>query len=167
MNWFLAKMPSLLAKKHKRRGRGYSSGKGGHASGRGSKGTKARSKVSVIFTGSKHKKSLWQRLPILRGKNKAIVNKNKILAINISRLIPFITKNDQVIDGKFLVDNKIIKPSQANLAIKIIGKQKLTKKIILKVPASHKLAARLTIAKMSQTPVSKGKASKKLGKKEK
>src|SRR3989344_141700 len=56
--------------KAKRVGRGVGSGKGGHTSGRGTKGQKARGKVPVAFEGTKTKKSFIKRLPLLRGRGK-------------------------------------------------------------------------------------------------
>ena len=46
----------------KRVGRGYASGKGGHASGRGQKGMKARSKPKLAFSGTKNKKSVYEKV---------------------------------------------------------------------------------------------------------
>jgi len=45
----------------KRVGRGYGSGKGGHTSGRGSKGAKSRGKIPLDFSGTKSKKSTFQK----------------------------------------------------------------------------------------------------------
>lgn len=63
-------LPAIKRKSKKRVGRGYGSGKGGHTSGRGQKGQKARGKISPLFEGTKVKKSLIQRLPLQRGKGK-------------------------------------------------------------------------------------------------
>ncbi len=63
-------LPKLVEKSAKRLGRGIGSGKGGHTSGRGNKGQKARGKVSIHMEGTKFKKSLIKRLPLLRGKGK-------------------------------------------------------------------------------------------------
>jgi large subunit ribosomal protein L15 len=66
----LDNLPKTKIRSAKRLGRGIGSGKGGHTSGRGSKGQKARGKVPIIFEGTKIKKSLIKRLPFNRGRGK-------------------------------------------------------------------------------------------------
>jgi large subunit ribosomal protein L15 len=63
-------LPKVVGKTKKRVGRGMGSGKGSHTSGRGQKGQKSRTKISVLFEGMKMKKSLLKRLPLMRGKGK-------------------------------------------------------------------------------------------------
>jgi len=68
----------------KRRGRGFSSGKGGHTVGYGTKGQKAREgrKPGIYFEGGQS--SLYRRMPYLVGfKNP---NKYDILEISLSKL---------------------------------------------------------------------------------
>lgn len=64
----LHKLTSIKDKSKKRVGRGYGSGKGGHTSGRGTKGQLSRtgSKVPLWFEGGNL--PLVKRLPMLRGK---------------------------------------------------------------------------------------------------
>lgn len=66
----LNKLPKLVARNAKRVGRGIGSGKGGHTTGRGQKGQKARTSIPVVFEGTKTKKSFIKRLPLLRGRGK-------------------------------------------------------------------------------------------------
>lgn len=66
----LSELSKTTQKRKKRVGRGYGSGRGGHTSTRGAKGAKARGKVGLFFQGTKTKKSLLKRLPLLRGKGK-------------------------------------------------------------------------------------------------
>ena len=68
-------LTKIKDKPKKRVGRGYGSGKGGHTSGRGAKGQKARSKVPLYFEGAPMRKTLIRRVPMLRGKlkNKPVV----------------------------------------------------------------------------------------------
>lgn len=73
----LDNLPRIKTKAKKRVGRGYGSGKGGHTVGRGQKGQKTRGKVGPLFEGTKMKKSLIQRLPMLRGKGKFKPKKSK------------------------------------------------------------------------------------------
>ncbi len=133
----LTQLTSLVRRGKKRRGKGYSSGKGGHTSGRGHKGTKARLKVKIIETGTKHKKSLWQRLPTLRGKKKSLTQKKAVIAVNLDRLIPFITKKGLVIDRKFLVAKKIISPQTKEEVKVVAGTKKLPYKVDFKLNISQ------------------------------
>lgn len=71
------KLEKVRSRPGKRLGRGYGSGKGGHTSGRGQKGQKARGSVNILFEGVKVKKSFFKRLPLLRGKGKFKTRKNK------------------------------------------------------------------------------------------
>ena len=66
----LNKLPRIITRPKKRVGRGMESGKGSHTAGRGTKGQKARGKVSILYEGTKTKKSLVKRIPMLRGKGK-------------------------------------------------------------------------------------------------
>jgi large subunit ribosomal protein L15 len=88
---FLSNLPKTTIKSKKRLGRGYGSGKGGHTVGRGQKGQKSRGsrKVGLLFTGTKNKKSLIQRMPVLKGKNKMKPLKPKPLIIQLRDLEPF------------------------------------------------------------------------------
>ena len=63
-------LPKVVGKRKKRVGRGYGSGKGGHTTGRGQKGQKARGSKHVLFEGLKVKKSMLKRVPLMRGKGK-------------------------------------------------------------------------------------------------
>ena len=71
------KLEKVVVGTGKRLGRGYGSGKGGHTSGGGQKGQKARGSVNILFEGYKVKKSFFKRLPLLRGKGKFKTRKNK------------------------------------------------------------------------------------------
>lgn len=66
----LSRLPTISHRPAKRVGRGRGSGKGGHTTGRGTKGQKSRETIPVTFEGAKFKKSLVKRLPFLRGKGK-------------------------------------------------------------------------------------------------
>ena len=65
----LHELPKIITKGKKRVGRGYGSGKGGHTTGRGAKGQNIRGQVPLYFEGSKMRKPLIRRLPLLRGKH--------------------------------------------------------------------------------------------------
>lgn len=61
----LHSLSKIVKKAKKRVGRGYGSGKGGHTTGRGTKGQKARGKVKATFEGGQL--SLAKRLPRKKG----------------------------------------------------------------------------------------------------
>lgn len=73
----LHNLPKIKTKEAKRVGRGIGSGKGGHTVGRGQKGQRTRGKINLLFEGTKVKKSLIQRLPMLRGKGRFKPKKEK------------------------------------------------------------------------------------------
>lgn len=77
-------LPKIVSRSHKRVGRGIGSGKGGHTSGRGQKGQKTRGKIPLTFEGTKIKKSLLKRLPVLRGKGKFKPLRTKIKDYHLS-----------------------------------------------------------------------------------
>lgn len=66
----VSKLFPVITHRKKRVGRGYGSGKGGHTSGRGTKGQKSRSggKVPLWFEGGQL--ALIKRMPMLRGKSR-------------------------------------------------------------------------------------------------
>src|SRR3989338_8654985 len=82
----LEKLTKTTSGSKKRLGRGYGSGKGGHTSSRGQKGQKSRGKLPVYFEGSKMRKTIIRRLPMLRGKLKFSAGKNKPVIINLKDL---------------------------------------------------------------------------------
>lgn len=61
----LSSLSKVVRGAKKRVGRGYGSGKGGHTTGRGSKGQKARGKVKPTFEGGQL--PLARRIPRKRG----------------------------------------------------------------------------------------------------
>ena len=111
-------------------GRGIGSGKG-KTSGRGVKGQKSRSGVSIkSFEGGQM--PLYRRLP-KRGFN--ALKKNNIAKINLNKLQFFIDKKkidpEDLININLLKKNKII--SKKFLKIKILGSGEIKNKINLKV----------------------------------
>jgi len=119
----LTSLPKITDKKIKRVGRGIGSGKGGHTTGRGSKGQNIRGKVKLGFEGTKTKKSFIKRLPMLRGKGKfkpwsvqPIILKSGDLAdwpekesVNIANLIKRGLIPEKTKRVKILADGKIEK----------------------------------------------------------
>lgn len=78
-----SKLPSLVARAHKRLGRGHGSGRGKTA-GRGTKGQKARGTVPPSFEGGQL--SILKRLPYLRGKRRNKSRRSKPVTIAVGRL---------------------------------------------------------------------------------
>lgn len=130
----LTKLPKTTVKKKKRVGRGYGSGKGGHTSGRGQKGQKTRGKVKLMFEGTKMRKSLIRRLPMLRGKNRFKSIGNKPIIINVKYLNLLREGTEVTIDK--LVKSGLVDKRAAKLGVKILGDGVLTKKLTVKLPVS-------------------------------
>ncbi|MEI8232585.1 MAG: 50S ribosomal protein L15 [bacterium] len=125
-------LPKLTARKGKRLGHGYGSGKGGHTSSRGQKGQKARNGVRMSFTGSSW---VWfKRLPFMRGKSRFNSFGKKAL-INLSALSAF--ENGAIVSMESLIALKIISKNQATISsVKIVGTGELKKKLNVMVPAT-------------------------------
>ncbi|MFA6602181.1 MAG: uL15 family ribosomal protein [Candidatus Shapirobacteria bacterium] len=101
----LSNLTPIIAKSQKRVGRGIGSGKGGHTTGRGQKGDKARGKTKATFEGSKIKKSWIKRLPFLRGKHRVLPQKDGLVVINliaVNRLSPKTIIEPAVYKAKYL-----------------------------------------------------------------
>ena len=126
-----------VKKKKIRPGRGIGSGKG-KTSGRGHKGQKARSGVSIkSFEGGQM--PLYRRLP-KRGFNS--IKKNNIAILNLQQLQKYISKGK--IDSKILINlselkkNKILKNKIDK--IKLLGKGDIKDKINIEVDFISKSA---------------------------
>lgn len=114
----LYSLSPVVAKRKKRIGRGIGSGKGGHTASRGQKGQKSREKVGVSFFGTKMKKSLLKRLPMLRGKGKLKPHKKPVV-ISLSKLSVF--SSGSKVNVENLVAKKILKSDESREDIKITG----------------------------------------------
>jgi large subunit ribosomal protein L15 len=118
----------------KRIGRGIGSGKGGHTVGRGSKGQKSRGHIGPFFEGTKIKKSLIKRLPLLRGKGK-LTPGNKPLIINLKYLNLF-SANDEVTLATLEKHGLIVKKDLGPKGVKILGDGELKVALVVKLPVS-------------------------------
>jgi large subunit ribosomal protein L15 len=116
-------------KKSKRVGRGYGSKKGGHTSGRGSKGQKSRSGYSSPRPGFEGgRMPLSRRIPKLKGFDRAHFKvKTKLLLISLDELNVF--NDDEVVNIESLFMYDIVRPSSMPMQIKILSKGTLNKKI--------------------------------------
>src|SRR3989344_4448445 len=139
---FLTNTPKNTAKSQKRLGRGYGSGKGGHTSGRGQKGQKTRKKIPLLFTGTKTKKSLIQRLPKLRGKGKFKSLNTKPLIIQLNELNKFKPGSEVTLEA--MVQIGLIKHEPARKrGVKILNQGQLTKKLQVLVPVSQSVKEKI------------------------
>ncbi len=109
----------------KRVGRGYGSGKGGHTSGRGQKGQKARNSVRPGFEGGQN--PIYKTLPKAAGFTP--VDKKAVVAVNVRDL-----------DRKFDAGTEITKELLASVGlisskdkyVKVLAEGEITKKVSLK-----------------------------------
>lgn len=130
----LNQLPKTKLRGKKRVGRGIGSGKGGHTVGRGSKGQKARGKVAFVFEGTKIKKSLLKRLPLMRGKGK-FKPSDKPIVVNVKYLNVFSPQEEVTL--KTLVSRGIVKMEEGlSYKVKILGEGDLKVPLIVKLPCS-------------------------------
>ncbi len=122
----LHSLPAATTKSKRRVGRGIGSTKGGHTSGRGTKGQLARqgAKVPLWFEGGQL--PLIKRMPMLRGKGKlkAMTNTIAVTLTDLER------SQSAVITVESLKLEKVI-PAKAS-KVKVIASGAISKKITLK-----------------------------------
>jgi large subunit ribosomal protein L15 len=127
----VAQLPKIIAKSQKRVGRGYGMGKGGHTSGRGTKGYTSRvgSKVPLWFEGGQL--PLVKRLPMNRGKSRMNV-------ITPSAEISLTVLNNMKADVVTLETLKLEKIIDKRYAkAKVIGNGTINRKVTLQgIPAT-------------------------------
>ena len=129
----LENLPKTTTRAAKRVGRGIGSGKGGHTAGRGQKGQKTRGKIPLTFEGTKVKKSLLKRLPVLRGKGKFKPLKKKArVVVNTKYLNLFPSKSEITLES--LKAARIVSPETER--VKILGEGELVKALVVKLPTS-------------------------------
>lgn len=146
----LQELPKTVRRGKKRVGRGYGSGKGGHTVGRGQKGQKTRGKIHPLFEGTKTKKSLLQRLPLLRGRGRFKPRQPKPVIINIGQLngLPA----GALVDVPLLVKAGIVGKEAEKRGVKLLGTGTLTKKLTIAVPAGRQAARKIESAGGSIKP---------------
>lgn len=116
----LSGLPKTTEKSKKRIGRGHGSGRGGHTSTRGTKGQKSRGSIGLFFEGTKFKKSLLKRLPLLRGKGKFNAFDPKPAVINLKYLNLF--KEGEEVTLETLKQKGILtKGLPSGVKVKILG----------------------------------------------
>lgn len=135
----LSNLPKINRRKNKRAGQGIGSGKGGHTSGRGQKGQKARNKLPVYFMGAASGASLIKRLPYLRGKGKMKSHNHRPTVLNIQflNLLP----KGTVVTLESLIKYKVIAPETR--MVKILGGGQLESAYTVSVPVSKSAKAQI------------------------
>ncbi len=123
----LNKLPKLVGHQGKRHGRGIGSGKGGHTTGRGTKGSGSRSGDQSPRPGFEGgQMPLSRRIPKLKGFSRryfTLRDGRKI--VDIAKLA--ILKDGETVTKDVLVSNGLVKSNAKE--IKIIGVAELNKKL--------------------------------------
>jgi large subunit ribosomal protein L15 len=134
----MTKLSKTNTKSKKRVGRGYGSGRGGHTSGRGMKGQRARRSIGVLFEGVKMKKSFVKRLPLMRGKGKFSASKKPIvIKLDYLNILP----TGSIVNIETLVKYGIVKLDDAQkVGVKILGGGELKNKLTIELPISKSAA---------------------------
>lgn len=127
----LSSLTKIIGRRQKRLGQGHGSGRVKTA-GRGTKGQKARGKVSLTFEGGAL--PLIKRLPFRRGKgrNKPIGKKPVVLNVNVLNIF----KKGSIVDPETLIKNQLVDAKEVRRGIKILGDGKLEVSLTVKVPVS-------------------------------
>jgi len=137
----LSNLVKTTKKTKKRVGRGHGSGKGGHTVGRGRSGQKSRGKVPLIFEGTKIKKSLLKRLPLLRGKGKFKSYKPSKIVINLKYLNFF--KTGEIVNLETLIKKGIVNREDTLFGVKILGDGELAIPLKVQLPVSKGARAKI------------------------
>lgn len=123
----LSQLISITERSHKRVGRGYGSGKGGHTSGRGNKGQRARTGGGAPLWFEGGQLPITKRMPMLRGKGRMKVVR-PTAEVTLSELDEMKAKNisletlkiEKVIDKRFR-KAKVIATGKLSRKIKLEG----------------------------------------------
>ncbi len=126
----------------KRIGRGYGSGRGGHASTRGTKGQKSRGKIGLFFQGTKLKKSWLKRLPLARGKGKLKPKKAPVVVVNLKYLNLF-DKDEEVNLTSLKAKGVLSKNFPEEGVVKILGEGEIKVPLIVSLPVSQGAKAKI------------------------
>jgi len=139
----LTNLSKTTTKPARRCGRGYGSGLGGHTSGRGAKGDKARGKTKLTFDGTKIKKGWIKRLPFLRGKNR-LNNQKNIITFTLSQIDKWFKSGD-IVDANSLAKIKHVSFKRLNAQIKVLSVGEITKPLNFKNVLISKSASKKII----------------------
>ena len=134
--------PKITATAKKRVGRGYGSGKGGHTTGRGAKGQNIRSRRPLYFEGTKMRKSLIRRIPMLRGKLKfKSLKARQSLILNLEQLNS-LPKNTEVTVPS-LIKYHLLPEAALKYPVKILGNGDLKLALTIALPISQSAAKKV------------------------
>ncbi|MEK7091153.1 MAG: uL15 family ribosomal protein [Patescibacteria group bacterium] len=128
------KLPKIITRPKKRVGRGMGSGKGSHTAGRGTKGQKARGKVPILYEGTKTKKSLVKRIPMLRGKGKFKAKTGQVI-LHLGDLADLPAKFEVTLES--LIKKGLLK--KGTKRVKILSGGEAKQALVIKVPASARV----------------------------
>lgn len=132
----LSGLPKTSEKSKKRIGRGHGSGRGGHTSTRGTKGQRSRGdKIGLFFEGTKFKKSLLKRLPLLRGKGKFNPFKPAPVIVNLKYLNLFGEKEEVTLES-LKMKGILSKNLPPNVQVKILGEGEIKIPLTVLLPTS-------------------------------
>jgi len=132
MNNFLSNLPTLVARKKKRLGRGLGSGKS--KAGRGiTRHQKGRESIPLHFEGGEAR--MVKRFPLLRGKGINKPFKKKPLIIDFSVLNQF--KDGETVTIDSLIKKGLVDDKAKVFGVKLLSRGKLEKKLIIKIPSSR------------------------------
>lgn len=134
----LSEQPKTTTRSKKRLGRGYGSGKGGHTSSRGQKGQKSRGKLPLYFEGTKMRKSLIRRTPMLRGKQQLKAKKNRPAIFNLKDFATW-PKATPVTVANLVKAGWLVK----EMPVKVLGDGTLKEKLKFEVPMSQSAAKKI------------------------
>lgn len=123
----------------KRLGRGLGSGKG-KTGGRGTKGQKARGKMSPSFTGGGL--PLYKKLPLRRGNGNRVISK-KGTTIPLSALNVF--KDGFVVDLNELIKSKIVTGKNARNGVKVLDRGEIEKVLTVRLPVSEGVKKKISL----------------------
>lgn len=135
----LNNLPKIQKTSKKRVGRGLGSGKG-KTGGRGTKGQKARGKISLGFNGGV---PMYRKLPLKRGKGNPMLS-TKPVVLNLSDLVEF--KANSVIDITALVEKSVINNQDVKKGIKVLGAGEISVPLVLKLPVSEQTRQKIEAA---------------------
>lgn len=142
MNNFLSQLPNIVGRRKKRVGRGIGSGKGSK-SGRGTtRHQKARESIPSHFEGGQGR--MVKKFPLLRGKGRNKSSDLPPIVVDIAKLNIFATGEKITVDA--LIKKGLVDSLAKKTGVKILGKEKLEKKLHVAVATSK--SAKILIEKL-------------------
>lgn len=136
----LHQLTNITVRKKKRLGQGHGSGKG-KTGGRGTKGQKARNRISL----GRGEMNIIKRLPLLRGKYRNKPFRKKPIVVNVKFLN--ILPANSIVDLETLAASHIVRIDEAKAnGVKILGDGELNIPLTVKLPCSGGARAKIEAA---------------------